>query len=809
VDYTFRDPSRPTDERVAKLMELMTLEEKVAQLGCVWITSMLDGDRFDEDAARRLMPGGIGQITRIGASTVLDAPSSAALMNAAQRFAVERTRLGIPLLVHEESLAGYCARGATVFPQAIGLAASWDAGLVHEIASAIREQMRAVGARQALAPVLDIARDPRWGRVEETYGEDPVLAGVLGTAYVRGLQTDDLSQGVVATGKHFLAHAMSIGGRNHAPVHVGPRELREVYAEPFAAAIRDAGLASIMNSYTSVDGLPCAGSAEILTALLRDELGFDGTVVADYWAVIQLHRYHRTAANRAEAGMQALRAGLDVELPVTECYGAPLLDALAQGHIEMELIDRAVERVLRQKMALGLFERPYVEEAKAGAVFETPAQRALARRAAASSLVLLSNDGVLPLAGENLRRVAVIGPAADDRALLQGDYHYPTHQAIVGDGNGFGEGGPVTMDDELVGGPALIDTGGSMLPESGETFHFDHYWTDHVTPLAGIRAALADRAEVVYHQGCTLDGTDRSGLAPAEQAARDADVAIVVVGGRSGLQVDATVGEGRDATDLDLTGVQEDLIRAVAATGTPTVVVVLSGRVHTLAGVVEAANAVLQGWPLGEEGGHALAHVLLGRCDPGGRLPVTLPRHVGQLPVHASPRAGGSKAMFRGGYTDAPATPLFCFGHGLSYTRFEYGPLELAATTTEEVVSATVEVTNVGGRPGVEVVQLYASDFYATVARPGRQLVGFCRLELEAGERRRVSFTVHPSRLAFYDQEMRFVVEPGTFGFAVGSSAEQLPSQGRVELTGPRREYRQRDIVATAVREERLSPAPR
>lgn len=803
TEDAYRDPARPLAERVDDLLGRMTMEEKLAQLQGAWVTSLLQSDHFDEAAAARVLRNGIGQVTRIGASTGLDAAGSAALMNAIQRVAVERTRLGIPVIVHEESLAGYCARGATVFPQAIGLAASWDPNLVTEVATVIRDQLLAVGARQALAPVLDVARDPRWGRVEETYGEDPVLAGTLGTAYVRALQTDDLGHGVVATGKHFLAHALSEGGRNHAPVQVGPRELREVYAEPFAAAIRDAGLASIMNSYSSVDGLPCAGSPAILTGLLRDELGFTGTVVADYRAVIQLHRYHRTAADRAEAAIQALNAGLDVELPAGDCFGEPLARAVEQGRVDHAVIDRAVRRVLAQKIALGLFERPYVDEARAGEVFDTPAQRELARRAAAESVVLLANDGVLPLPAD-VGTVAVLGPAADDRRLLQGDYHYPVHQEIITDGGAL----RADVDDEVLGGviPGTDGSDGSMLPAGGGAFSPGRYYTEHVTPLAGLRRALGEEA-VLYERGCAVTGDDRSGLAAAVDAARRARVAVVFVGGRSGLTPSATVGEGRDATDLRLTGLQEELVTQVAATGTPTVVVVLSGRVHSLEAIVPSAAAVLQGWPLGEEGGNALADILLGRAEPSGRLPLSLPRSAGQIPVYASPRAGGTKALFTGDYTDSAATPLFPFGHGLSYTSFGYGPLTVRSGGTADDIHASVEVTNTGARDGVEVVQLYASDRYASVARPGRQLVGFARVPLRPGERCRVGFTVHPSRLAFYDPGMRFVTEPGTFGFAVASSARDVRQEALAELTGPVTEYEQRKVVATVVSVEKLPAA--
>ena len=427
----FRDPALPVDGRVADLLEQMTLAEKVAQLGGVWITDLVSPDGFDEGRAATHLRDGIGHVTRIGASTGLRPQESAELMNTVQRYAVEHTRLGIPVVVHEESTGGYCARDATVFPQAIGLAATWDPALVEEVADVIREQLVAVGARHTLAPVLDIARDPRWGRVEETYGENPVLAGALGTAYVRGLQTDDLRDGVICTGKHFLGYGLPEGGMNHAPVHLGPRELREMFAEPFAAAIRDAGLASIMNSYSSIDGLPCAGASSILTELLRDELGFDGVVVADYNAVDLLITHHHTARDKAAAAIQALSAGLDLELPAFDCY-RHLTRLVETGELDVALVDRAARRVLTSKFRLGLFEQPYVDADRAGSVFDTFSQRDLARRAAARSIVLLRNeDGLLPLDLETIGRIAVIGPLADSIRGLQGDYHYPAHTEIV------------------------------------------------------------------------------------------------------------------------------------------------------------------------------------------------------------------------------------------------------------------------------------------------------------------------------------------------------------------------------------------
>jgi beta-glucosidase len=784
----YRDPSRAIEDRVDDLLDRMTIDEKLAQLGCVWITSLVVHERFDPETTLQLVPHGIGQITRIGASTGLRPAESAALMNEVQRTVIEGTRLGIPVVVHEESVGGFCSRDATVFPQGLGLAATWDTALVGEVADVIRRQMLAVGARHTLAPVLDVARDPRWGRVEETYGEDPVLAGTIGTAYVRAIQTDDLRNGIVATGKHFLGYAMSEGGLNHAPVQLGPRELREVYAEPFSAAIRDAGLASMMNSYSSVDGLPPAGTRAILTDLLRGELGFDGVVVADYDSVRLLMAHHRTAADKSEAAVQALTAGLDVELPSLDCYGAPLREAIENGRIDIAVVDLAVRRVLTSKLRLGLFEQPYVDADRAFDVFQTAEQRALGRRAATESVILLTNDGVLPI-GPEVKRIAVVGPGANDARLLQGDYHYPAHLEIVYEG-GFHvpDGGPDAPKDDT-----------EYLPEAGGAFHPGPHYTPHVTPLAGIRAAAGDGVEVVHEWGCDVSEPDEGGIASAASAAAGADVAVVVVAGRSGLRPRSTVGEARDASDLDLTGAQQRLVDAVAATGTPTVVVVLSGRVHTLGSVVEAANAALQVFPPGEEGGNGIADVLFGVANPSGRLPVSLPRNVGQVPVYGRHRAGGGKSMFYGGYTDEAATPLFPFGHGLSYTTFDYGELAVTGGTVDEPITVAVEITNSGERAGDEVVQLYVRDEVASVARPNRQLVGFARIALDAGQAKTVTFTVHPSRLAFYDPDMRFVIEPGTFRFSVGASWADIRQRETVTLSGETTEHLQRKVVATTV----------
>jgi len=760
------------EQRLDDLLSRMSLDEKLAQLGCAWVTSVMDKDGFSTDKAQRVAPHGIGEITRIAGSTALRPVESARIMNDIQHYMVEHTRLGIPVLVHEEGTGGFLARDATVFPQALGLAATFDLALIEEVASVIREQMRSVGARHCLAPVLDVARDPRWGRVEETFGEDPYLVGMIGTAYVRGLQTGDVLNGVLATGKHFLGHGLSEGGRNHAPVQLGPRELRDVYGEPFAMAITQAGLASVMNSYGSVDGLPCAGSPSILRDLLRKELGFEGMVVADYFSVSLLMSHHHVADTKQEAAVKAINAGMDIELPATDCFGDPLRVAIEDGEVTIETVNDAVRRVLLLKFRLGLFESPFVDEGKVSITFETESQRSLAHKAAASSIVLLKNNGILPLSS-HIRKIAVIGPAADDQRLLQGDYHYPAHQQIV-----YDKTSDSMMSDSWNGGADL-----SMLPRSYGEWQPGPYFTPHVTPLAGIRSAIDTSTEVIYAKGCDITG-NKGDIDAAAEGAKSAEVALIFVGGQSGLATSSTVGEARDATDLSLTGMQEKLIEDVAATGVPTVVVVMSGRIHTLGRVVGKTHALLQAWPLGQEGGNALADVLFGKINPSGHLPVSLPRNVGQIPRYMGHRAGGSTAMFYGSYVDSPTDPLFPFGHGLSYTTFAYDNLSVDATDTASPVNVQLSLTNTGDRYGEEVVQCYMRDLVASVARPEQQLVGFVRIPLEPGETRRVIFHIPSSRLSFCNEEIHRVTEPGMFRFSLGRSAIDIRLSTEVSIKG-------------------------
>jgi beta-glucosidase len=761
----YREANLPIDVRVEDLLGRMTVDEKLAQIGCVWSTGLLNDGQLDESRAAEKLRHGIGHVTRIGGATVLQPAQSAGCANAIQRFLVERTRLGIPAIIHEESCAGYLARDATCFPQAIGLASTWAPALIEQMATAIRRQMRAVGAHHALAPVLDVARDPRWGRTEETFGEDPYLISQMGIAYVRGLQGPDLRSGIVATGKHFVGYGASEGGMNWAPAHLGARELLDVYVRPFAAAIGAAGLASIMNAYNEIDGIPAGASAALLNDLLREQLGFDGVVVSDYFTVATLLSYHRVAVDESDAARLALEAGIDVELPALHCYGEPLRQALDSGAVTIERVDRAVRRLLRMKLALGLFEQPYVDADAAGTVYDTADDRALARRLAQQSIVLLKNEhDLLPLQ-KDLPSIAVIGPGADSIRLLQGDYHYPAHI-------------------EMMYGP-IID--GDLSPRPDGMVNLAQHFVPMVSVLDGVRAAVGPATIVRAVAGCDILGESTSAFEAAVTAARESSVAIVVVGERSGLVDGCTSGESLDRADLGLPGVQQALVEAVVGTGTPVVVILLSGRPLAIPWIAAHVPAILVAWPPGEEGGRAIADVLFGDVSPGGKLPISLPRSVGQVPVFYNHKPSGGRSHWKGDYVDLSATPLFPFGHGLSYTRFVYDNLEITPARVEAVdtIAVRLNVTNTGSHDGDEVVQLYVHDVVGSVTRPVKELEGFVRVPLAAGTGARITFHLAVSQLGFHDRDLRFVVEPGTIEVMVGSSSEDIRLRGSIEIVGP------------------------
>jgi beta-glucosidase len=755
----YRDAGAPIDARVRDLLGRMTLEEKLAQLTSRWAHELLDREAFDETRAAPLLAKGIGQITRVAGATNLGQKSVAELANVIQRFLVERTRLGIPAIVHEECLHGLLAREAVCFPQAIGLAATWDPELARTMADQLGRELRAAGAQQALAPIFDVTRDPRWGRVEETYGEDPYLVAEFGAAYTRGLQGDGPPrERVLATGKHMVSHGLPEGGLNHAPAHLGQRELEDSFLFPFEAAVRDAGLRSIMHAYDDVDGMPCVASRHLLTEVLRERWGFSGIVVSDYFGIDELITSHAMTEDRATAAALALEAGVDVEMPTTRFFAEPLAEAIASGRVSQAAVDTAVARVLRAKFELGLFENPYVNPEAAGLSLQ--ADRALAREIARQSIVLLANDGTLPLR-RGLRSVAVIGPNADDARNLLGDYAHQVHIEAFLEMGGFGADVPA--------GLAVVD----------ET-------AGHRTILDAIRDRLEAGTEIRYARGCgILDGSDDS-IRVAANAARGADAAIVVVGERSGLTSDCTCGEARDRLDIGLPGRQRELVAAVAATGTPMVLVLVSGRPQAIESEAEMAAAILHAWVPGEEGPEALADVLFGVTNPGGKLPITVPRHTGQIPIYYGHKPSGGRSQWHGPYVDGSNLPLWPFGFGLSYTKFEIADLRLDRTEVplDGEFTASVEVRNVGPRTGDEVVELYVRDVEASVTRPVLQLRGFKRVTLAPGEARRVSFRIGVEQLAFTGVDGRLRLEPGRLSVMVGSSSQDLPCRADLEIVG-------------------------
>ena len=779
----YLDAGLSIEARVEDLLARMTIEEKVAQLGSIWSFEVIRDGALDIDRSRTLLGAGIGQVTRIAGGTNLDTCGVATAANEVQAYLVEETRLGIPAIFHEETLHGLLAREAPSFQQSIGAAAAWDTALVEQMAATLQRRMLATGARQALGPVLDTSRDPRWGRIEETYGEDPYLAAELGCAYVRGLQGSDVATGVLATGKHMVGHGLAEGGLNQAPVHVGRRELLDEQLLPFEAAVRTAGLASMMPAYCDVDGMPCHASRELLTTVLRDRWGFDGIVVSDYTAIQMLSTQHQLTGDLRVAAGLSLQAGLDSELPKTAVFGAPLIQALADGLVDQAIVDTAVGRILRMKFRLGLFEAPSIQAPDPAAMAELAVEEArVARLLARRSMVLVENDGILPLAATG-QRIAVIGPIAASARDLLGDYAHLLHIETLAEmrqskDNVFG----FPLDDEVVAVDEL----------SGRS-----------TILDAIRERFAG-SPVEHAAGTGIsDGTDAQ-IEEAVAVAAGADVAIVVLGERSGLTNDSTTGEFRDRHHLGFSGRQQELLERVVATGTPVVLVVVSGRPLAIGWAADHCAAVLLAWVPGDAGPDAVADILVGAENPGGKLPISIPRHVGQVPVSYRHHPTGGRSNPKGPYVDGPATPLWPFGFGRSYTTFAISNLRLdrqeVPTDGGEFV-VMVDVANTGDRRGDEVIQLYVRDVEATVARPVLELIGFRRVGLAPGGAATVSFHVSVEQLAYTGADYRRVIEPGAVTVFAGSSSADLPLATTLTLVGPTIDLvdRHRYITATTL----------
>jgi beta-glucosidase len=757
----YQDRTAPTEARVTDLLARMTTEEKVGQLSTLlgWAMYQKAGAKVGVSAAyqKAVNERHIGALwatlradpwTQKTLLTGLSPRLAAEATNALQKYAVEHTRLHIPLLLAEECPHGHMAIGTTVFPTSIGQSSTWDPALIRRMAAAIAQEARVQGAHIGYGPVLDLAREPRWSRVEETYGEDPVLNSQMGVAMVQGFQGASLMSGVnvVSTLKHFTAYGVPEGGHNGGSISTGYRELFQSFLPPFRAAVK-AGAQSIMTAYNSIDGVPCSANTFLLTDVLRQQWGFQGFTVSDLGSISGLVNNHHVAATAPEGAALAINAGLDDDLSGYG-YDKELLAAVQQKLVTPAVLDRAVGRVLRVKFEMGLFENPYVDPAKAAKLVKTPAHVQLARQVAQESVVLLKNEqNLLPLA-KTLQRIAVIGPNADNMYNQLGDYTAPQPESNV------------------------------------------------VTVLEGIRAKVPAATQVTYVKGCAIRDTASANIAEAVAAARKAQVAIVVLGGSSARDFkteyqstgaatvtaatggqaisDMESGEGYDRATLDLLGKQLDLLQAVVATGTPVVVVLIKGRPLNLNWLAAHVPAVLDAWYPGQEGGNAVADVLFGDYNPAGRLPISVPKSVGQLPVYYN-----AKRPTTHGYVETDNKPLYSFGHGLSYSNFEYSSLQASTTESPGAVQVNVrfKVKNTSQRAGDEVAQLYLSDDVSSVVTPGRQLKKFQRLTLQAGEEREVVFALTAEDLMLLNGSLKWAVEPGTFTLLVGASSEDIRLQ--------------------------------
>ena len=743
----YRDAKLPVDQRVADLLSRMTMDEKIAQLVSVWEDRQFfkdpqallinDKNEFVPERAAVLIKNGLGEFSR--PSDFHSPRASAEFTNEIQKWVKDNTRLGIPVLFHDECLHGHVAPGGTSYPQAIALASTWDPSLIHDVFTATAQEARSRGVQQCLAPVLDLARDPRWGRTEETYGEDPYLVSKIGVAAIRGYQGEgpgvDKAH-VMATAKHFAVHGQPEGGTNVAPGNYSERVIREYFLKPFEAAVKQGHVDAVMPSYNEIDGIPSHSNRHLLQDILRNEWGFQGLITSDYFGPTELRTIHHVVANDEAGAEMAIEAGVDVELPFAGTY-PHLPELIKQGKVQEATIDQSVARVLRAKFLAGLFDDPYVDPVYAEKVTNSPEHQRLALKAAHEAIILLKNqDHLLPLSPGKYKRIAVIGPNA-----------------------------------------AQVHLGGySNKPGRG------------VSVLQGIKERVGSSAEILYAEGCKITETEpvweadqvvlgdpaqnAARIAEAAKVAEQADVVILALGGNEQTSREAwAVNHQGDRDNLDLLGNQDDLVKAILLKGKPTIVFLQHGRPNSINYIAENVPAILEGWYLGQEGGTAVADVLFGDYNPGGKLPITVPRSVGQLPDYYYQKPSAKRE-----YLGGTVLPLFPFGWGLSYSTFTYANLKATPDTIEPKGTAkiSVDVTNTSGVAGDEIVQLYIRQEVSSVTRPVKELRGFQRITLKPGETRTAEFSLGPEELSYWNREMRRVVEPGPFTIMVGGNSVEL-----------------------------------
>lgn len=796
-----KDKSMSVSERVEDLLSRMTLEEKAAQLcGNLPASCIADG-KVDRDRLRELFPHGHGRFTQFSLVGLSSPEYIAHIGNEIQEYFVEGTRLGIPVAFQSENLCGYPGAGGTLFPSMANVASTWEPGLAREMSAVIGQESRAVGINSAMSPVIDVSRDPRWGRTYETFGEDPYLITQMGVNYIRGMQADK-ENGVACIAKHFLGYAETQGGLNCAATRMNRRELYEVFATPFEAAAKLADVSGMMASYSEIDGIPVGANREIARRLLRDVMGFRGMLTSDGAGIMKMWNFFHIADTYAEAGLLAKKGGLDTEIPVGGAF-AQLPEYVRKGLLDEKLLDESVRRILTIKFEYGLFDHPYVDEGRVSVSMANPEKRSLSEKIAARSMILLRNDGVLPL--KKGTKVAVIGPHADSLRYPVSGYTYPAYIEMVEafkkaenvTFNGIADEDAKARAGKKKGETAFASSLFAVLDPDGKKELGDMRSVLRRMGARSLREVLAERFEVAYAEGCGIVSEGKEGFAEAVKAAERSDVAVLALGGNCGW-VNVTGGEGKDRSRLDLPGVQEQLLEAVAAAGRPVIVVLYGPGCFAVNWAAEHAAAILQAWMPGPSAGVTVADVLDGTRNPGGKLSVTIPRGVGQVPLYYNHKVGSgyadgadgnASAIFTGGYVDADNTPLYPFGYGLSYTTFELSDFRAA----EEQVSTGgnmrmgCRIRNTGAREGSEVVQLYTRLKGAHVTRPNKSLAGFVRVDLDAGGEKTVEFTLDCAQLGYYNEDMEFVLEPVRLEVMIGTSSDNILFRKEIQLTGEKR----------------------
>lgn len=791
----YKDASQPVEARVEDLLSRMTLEEKAAQLcGDLAASFIVDG-KLSHEALVEKFKDGHGRITQYSLVGLVDPKQIAEITNELQDFFVNETRLGIPVALQSENLCGYPGAGGTLFPSQMNVGSTWEPELAEEMSSIIGQESRAVGITSAMSPVIDVSRDPRWGRTYETYGEDQYLISQMGINYVRGMQ----NQGVSCIAKHFLGYAETQAGLNTATTRLNDRELYEVFATPFEAADKEAGLDAMMANYAEIDGLPVIDNKKIARTLLRDTMGFEGMLTSDGAAVMKSWNYFKVANSYNEAGLLAKKAGCDTEIPVGASFHN-LPNYVRSGELDEAVLDESVRRILTIKFKRGLFENPYCEVEKLEEAMSNAGKEEISKRIAEESMILLKNDGTLPL--KKGTKVAVIGPHADSLRYPVSGYTYPAYiemmdaarkkDATVTFNGIIDEQAKAEAEEKAPKGP--FDTMFEMFDEASMRSLDDMNGVLRKLHTRSLKEVLSERFETVYAEGCKIIDESEEGFKDAVKAAENSDVVVMALGGNCGW-VNVTGGEGKDRQSLELPGVQEKLLETVAAVGKPVIVVLYGPGIFSVNWAKEHAAGIVQAWMPGPFAGEAVTDVLDGTFNPGGKLTVTVPRSVGQVPMfynhkngsgYASGADATSAAIFSGGYVDADSTPLFPFGFGLSYTSFAVGDLEVRAkeVPTDGKIEVSCKVSNTGAVAGDEVVQLYQAFQGAHVVRPNKQLAGFKRVHLNPGETKQLTFYLDTAQLGYYDEEMEFVVEPGQLDLMVGTSSADLPLRETIRLTG-------------------------